>query len=122
MSITKSAMYDVIAAVLTSADFDEKAEALEFIAHEKDMLAAKSEKAKARAAEKRAESEVVYDKIMGLMTSDLQTIDDILVKLEDESMTPAKVSARVSRLVKAGLVEKESIKVGDKKRMAYRIA
>ena len=76
--------------------------------------------AAARAEKKKAESDALTDAIYELITDKLVTVDEITVAFDDEEVTRAKVTARLGKLVNAGLIEKESVRVDGKKRMAYR--
>ena len=49
-------------------------------------------------------------------------IDEIVVALDNEDVTRNKVTARLGKLVKAGRIAKETVKVDGNKRMAYRLA
>ena len=56
------------------------------------------------------------------MTDEFQTIDDIVAQVAEEGVTKAKVTARLTQLVKAEMAEKDQIKADDgRKVMAYRL-
>lgn len=99
---------------------------VEFCDNEIALLDSKAEKAKARNAEKKAEGDALQDEIAALLTGDFQTIDAIMDGVTDEDATKAKVQARLTKLVNAGVAIKEQVTVeidGKKtKRMAYSIA
>ena len=75
-----------------------------------------------RAEKKKQESDALTDRIYALLDEDLITVDEILEELDDEEVTRNKVTARLGKLVKAGKVEKESVKVDGNRRMAYCLA
>ena len=50
------------------------------------------------------------------------TVDEIVLALDSEDVTRNKVTARLGKLVKAGSIVKETVKVEGNKRMAYRTA
>lgn len=83
------------------------------------QLAAKAAKAKERAAEKKVEGDALRDAVLAVLTDEYQPIADIAAKVEFEDVTPAKVTARLTQLVKADLANKTQIKVGDRKVMGY---
>ena len=83
------------------------------------QLAAKAAKAKERAAEKKAEGDALRDAVLAVLTDEYQPIADIAAKVEFEDVTPAKVTARLTQLVKLELANKTQIKVGDRKVMGY---
>ena len=74
-----------------------------------------------RAEKKRAESDALTDAIFACITDKLATVDEIVLALDAEDVTRNKVTARLGKLVKAGLIEKDAVKVEGKKRMAYRL-
>lgn len=83
------------------------------------QLAAKAAKAKERAAEKKVEGDALRDAVLAVLTDEYQPIASIAAKLDAEDVTPAKVTARLTQLVKADLANKTQIKVGDRKVMGY---
>ena len=98
---------------------------LDFIDRQVALLDKRAAASKERAAKKRAASDELTELIYTMIfeAEDLITSDEIVEKIGDEEVTKNKVTARVSKLVKAGRVAKEQVKLEDgKKRMAYRIA
>lgn len=84
------------------------------------QLNAKNEKAKVRAAEKRAEGDAFTEKIAAVLTEDYKTGADITAELDDPEVTKAKVTARLTQLVKAGRAHKATVKTEDgRKLVAY---
>lgn len=85
-----------------------------------EQLAAKAAKAKERAAKNKAEGDELRATIEGVLTDELQTIDQITAQIDVEDITKSKVTARLTQLVKAGLAYKEQVKLEDgRKVMAY---
>ena len=84
-----------------------------------DQLNAKNEKAKERAAEKKADGDELRAKIEALLTEDFQTGDEITAALNDPEITKAKVIARLTQLVKSEKAIKTTVKVDNRKIMAY---
>lgn len=84
----------------------------------------KAEKEKARAAEKKAEGDALRETVLAAVTDEFATVDAILDKVydatNDEEITKSKVVARLTQLVKAGIVVKEESK--DLKKMVYKLA
>jgi hypothetical protein len=76
------------------------------------------EAARARAEKKKAE-DVLTDEIYALIGNTPKTADEIVVALGREDVTRNKVISRLGKLVKAGQVDKDFVKVDGKKRMAY---
>ena len=90
------------------------------------QLEAKREKAVAKAAEKKATGDVLKGKILAVMNSmepdRFATADEILEAVNDEDATKSKIVARLSQLVKEGIVVKELVKLEEGKRMSYKLA
>ena len=99
---------------------------VEFCDNEIALLDGKADKAKARAAKKKADGDALQDEVAALLTGDFQTIDAIMEGITDAEATKAKVQARLTKLVNAGVAIKDQVSVtvdGKKtKRMAYSIA
>lgn len=99
-------------------------EVLAFIDAQVAQIDKKNAKAKETAAKKRAESDELTDKIFNLITDEAQTADEITAAVGDEEVTKSKVVARLSKLVEAGKVVKEAIKMDGNasKKMTYKLA
>ena len=106
----------------TVEDQEQQNELLEFIDKQVETLEKRKAAAADRAAKKKAESDALTDTILGLIGDDFITVDEIVAELNDEEVTRNKVTARLGKLVKNGLVVKESVKVEGGKRMAYKLA
>jgi len=83
------------------------------------QLAAKAEKAKERAAQKKADGDPLKDAVLEVITNEFQTVEEIAAQIEGEDVTNAKIVARLTALVKAGEINKTDIKVDGKTRKAY---
>ena len=85
-----------------------------------EQMNAKQEKAKVRAAAKKAEGDELTAKVEALLTDEYQTGADILAGIEDPEVTKAKVTARLTQIVKAGRAHKATVKTEDgRKLVAY---
>jgi len=95
-----------------------------FCEKEIDLIDRKNEKARERAAKKRAESDVMTEAVYATLTNEFAFIDDIVAATEGDEVTRGKVVARLSKLVRAGKAEKEDIKNpdGKGKKAAYKLA
>lgn len=127
--ITKKSMFEGMIAYFEGAETElTEAQFVEFCKGQIADLDKKAAKAKERAAAKRAEGDELTDLVQSALTDEYQTIADIItvVAEADPEVTAAKVTARLTKLVKANVVEKEQVTVtdGDKKKkaMAYRLA
>lgn len=121
--ITKKDNFNAIIEVLTDAGREDLAAVIE---HEIELLDAKSSKAKATAAKKKAEGDALRDAVQAVLTNELQTIADITAQVEGDDITPAKVQFRLNALVGAEIAAKEQVTVGEgeskRKLMAYKRA
>ena len=109
----------VLAAVEDQAQQDEL---VEFIDKQIETLEKRKVAAAERAEKKKAESDAMTDAILAQIGNKLITVDEIVIALDSEEVTRNKVTARLGKLVKAGTIVKEAVKVEGNKRMAYRLA
>jgi len=92
-----------------------------FIDRQIAQIEYKAEKAKEKAAEKKTVGDELRKAVYEVLTNEFQTADEITSQIEGfEDLTKSKVVARLTQLVKAGTVAKESIKVDDSRKMAYK--
>lgn len=120
---TKTMYFEELRAMVEGwVDKEDQEELLEFIDKQIETLVKRKVAAAERAAKKKVESDALTDEIYSLIGEDLITVDEIVVALDNEEVTRNKVTARLGKLVKAGQITKEPIKVEGNKRMAYRLA
>ena len=84
-----------------------------------EQLAAKATKAKERAAEKKAEGDVLRAAVASVLTTEYQTLDEIFEQIDGEDLTKAKITARLTQLVRSGEAHKTDVKIDGKVRKAY---
>lgn len=119
--VTKKEYYVMLKEVVENSNSGNKDELVEFIEKQITLLDNKAAKAKERAAEKRAEGDELRALVEATLTDEYQTIADITEQIDNEDVTKAKVTARLTQLVKDGLAVKEEAKTEDgKKVMVYR--
>lgn len=106
----------------TVQDEEKQNELIEFIDKQVETLEKRKVAAAGRAEKKRAESDAMTEAILAQIGNEPITVDEIVVALDSEDVTRNKVTARLGKLVKAGMIEKEYVKVEGNKRMAYRLA
>lgn len=118
--MTKKEMFGLLLELLETAEVAERDELKNFVAHEIEMIENKAEKAKTYKRKKPADvlKEQIYTKLDVL---EFRTIHDIVSDFNDADITAAKVSARLTSLVKEGLVIKEEIKIENRKLMGYKL-
>ena len=119
--ITKVDMFNAIADFIADTDWERKDEAIEFIEKQIDQLKAKAEKAKSRAEAKKVEGDALREIVAEVLTNEPQTIDAITaIVAESFDVTKAKVTARLTQLVKLGEATKEQVKIDGRKIMVYK--
>lgn len=116
--ITKRDRYTALIAILKSAEVVDT-DLVEFCENEIALLDKKAAKAKETAAAKKTEIDPLTEAIKGALAT---LADDVyattpevtaMVSVGDEDITTAKVSYRLSQLVKAGLAEKTEVTVSN---------
>ena len=127
--ITKAMVLSAIEGYFTEMDETQEingvtvADIVEYAAKTKEQLAAKAAKAKEKQAEKKTAGDELRNIVQAVLTDEYQVIADITAQVDVEDITPSKVTARLSQLVKAGIAEKEDVKTADGiKVKGYRLA
>lgn len=122
--MTKKVVLNAIkVAAENGADFG-KVTAEDVIAYVDKTIAqidAKAEKAKEKAAEKKANGDALYAIVAEAVDAEFKTIEQItaVVNEKDPEATRAKVTARLTKLVKEGKAFKTQVKVDNRKVNAY---
>ena len=129
--ITKREMFEAIKTGCTTGEWTvSDVEVAEFCDNEIALLDKKAIKAKERAAEKRAAGDELTDAVRAALTDEFAIIADIAAKVAEtygEDATVARVTYRLTQLVKNGEAENGDVKVeggeGQKTRTikAYRL-
>ena len=84
----------------------------QFAENEIALLDKKAVKAKETAAKKKTESDELMDAVYDALSDDeFESIADIAARVEGDEVTIAKVSYRLTQLVKAGKAIKDDIKI-----------
>ena len=126
--MTKRTMFEAIVRAAETGVWDvETAEVVTFAEKEIAALDKKAAKAKERAAAKKAEGDALKDAVAAALTEDFAVIADIAAKVDIEDATVAKVTYRLTTLVRDGVAKKEEVTVetaeGKKRKvMAYALA
>ena len=98
-------------------------EVIAFIDKSVEQIDNKATKAKEKAAEKKAAEDDIYKAVVAALTADFQTIDEITAAVQeatgDEEITKSKVTARLTKAVKAEVAKKEQVKKDSRKVMSY---
>ena len=86
-------------------------EIVTFAENEISLLDKKAAKAKETAAKKKNESDALMDAIAQALSEDFEPIADIAARIEGEDVTVAKVTYRLTQLVKNGEAEKSELTI-----------
>ena len=130
VKVTKRERYESIKALVEAVGAVEGIDTDGIVAFcEKEIatLDTRAEKAKERAAEKRAEGDELQAAVLAALTDEPASRQEVTDRIEGEDVTLAKVGYRLTALVKQGLAVKEEIAVTgedgkSKKVAAYRLA
>ena len=130
VKVTKRERYESIKALVEAVGAVEGIDTdgiVAFCDKEIAALDTRAEKAKERAAEKRAEGDELQAAVLAALTDKPASRQEITDRIEGEDVTVAKVGYRLTALVKQGLAVKEEIPVTgedgkSKKAAAYRLA
>lgn len=131
---TKREMYELIKALVDagviSGELTEtgitEAHVAQFCVDELELLDKKVAKAKERVAAKKAEADELTELIKSLLTDEWQTTTEIAAQIEDEDVSQSKITARMTKLINAGIAIKEQVSVVGAngkaaKKMSYRL-
>ena len=124
VKVTQKELFGQVIAIVEGADVDAavKAELVEFLNKKVAQIDAKAAKAKEKAAEAKVKGDELRDIVAGVLTAEYQTIDAILAQVDYPEVTKAKVTARLTQLVKAGVAVKDTVAVDSRKLTAYAVA
>ena len=121
--MTKKDYFNAIKEIIEGTESELKETLIYFIENQIASIDTKAAKAKERAAEKKAEGDALRESVKAVLTSELQTADEIFGQLDGEDLTIAKVRARLTQLVNLGEASKEDVKTEDgKSKKAYKLA
>lgn len=125
VKITKAMVLEVIGKNVENMTFEGDVTAEDvtaFVETTLAQIAAKAEKNKERAAAKRQAGDELRAQVLGFVTEEWQTRDEIAANFEDEDITVSKVGSRLTQLVKDGTVVKEKQKIDGKDKTVYALA
>ena len=120
--ITKRDYYEMLKEIVLNANVEGATELVDFIDKQVSLIDSKAEKAKARNAEKKANGDELREAVQNVLTDEFQTIDAIVSQIEGEEITKAKITARLTSLVKNGIAEKTDVKDDEGRKLkAYKL-
>ena len=114
VKVTKRERYESIKALVEAVGAVEGIDTdgiVAFCDKEIATLDTRAEKAKERAAEKRAEGDELQAAVLAALTDEPASRQEVTDRIEGEDVTLAKVGYRLTALVKQGLAVKEEIAV-----------
>ena len=119
---TKRDYYEMLKEIVLNANVEGATELVEFIDKQVSSIDSKAEKAKGRNAEKKAKGDELREAVQNVLTDKFQTIDAIVSQIEGEEITKAKITARLTSLVKNGIAEKTDVKDDEGRKLkAYKL-
>lgn len=117
IKMTKVDYFEQLAGIVEASDVDNKEDILKFIQGSIETLENRKRAAQERAEKKKTEPDELADVIKAILSEELQTADDIAAQIEGEDVTKQKVVARLTKMVNAGTVRKDSVKTDDKRKV-----
>ena len=121
MKLTKKEKYGMLLEILAEVELADKDMLVEFVQGEIGAIERKAKKAKERPRAKKEDA--LKAAILGTLLVDPQTCSDILAIVEKDFVeaTQAKVTARLTALVKEGYAAKENVKVNGRTLVGYKV-
>ena len=117
IKMTKVDYFEQLAGIVEASDVENKEDILKFIQGSIETLENRKRAAQERAEKKKNEPDELADAVKAVLSEELQTADDIAAQIEGEDVTKQKVVARLTKMVNAGTVRKDSIKTDDKRKV-----
>ena len=117
IKMTKVDYFEQLAGIVEASDVENKEDILKFIQGSIETLENRKRAAQERAEKKKNEPDELADAVKAVLSEELQTADDIAAQIEGEDVTKQKVVARLTKMVNAGIVRKDSIKTDDKRKV-----
>lgn len=117
IKMTKVDYFEQLAGIVEASDVENKEDILKFIQGSIETLENRKRAAQERAEKKKNEPDELADAVKAVLSGELQTADDIAAQIEGEDVTKQKVVARLTKMVNAGTVRKDSVKTDDKRKV-----
>ena len=117
IKMTKIECFEQLAGIVEASDVENKEDILKFIQSSIETLENRKRAAQERAEKKKNEPDELADAIKAVLSEELQTADDIAAQIEGEDVTKQKIVARLTKMVNAGTVRKDSVKTDDKRKV-----
>lgn len=117
IKMTKIDCFEQLAGIVEASDVENKEDILKFIQGSIETLENRKRAAQERAEKKKNEPDELAEAVKAVLSEELQTADDIAAQIEGEDVTKQKVVARLTKMVNAGIVRKDSVKTDDKRKV-----
>ena len=117
IKMTKIDCFEQLAGIVEASDVENKEDILKFIQSSIETLENRKRAAQERAEKKKNEPDELTEAVKAVLSEELQTADDIAAQIEGEDVTKQKVVARLTKMVNAGIVRKDSVKTDDKRKV-----
>ena len=117
IKMTKIDCFEQLAGIVEASEVENKEDILKFIQGSIETLENRKRAAQERAEKKKNEPDELADAVKAVLSEELQTADDIAAQIEGEDVTKQKVVARLTKMVNAGIVRKDSVKTDDKRKV-----
>ena len=117
IKMTKVDYFEQLAGIVEASEVENKEDILKFIQSSIETLENRKRAAQERAEKKKNEPDELADAVKAVLSEELQTADDIAAQIEGEDVTKQKVVARLTKMVNAGIVRKDSVKTDDKRKV-----
>lgn len=123
VKMTKVDYFHQLAEIVENAEVENKEGILKFIEGSIETLENRKRAAQERAEKKKTEPDELSDAVKAVLTNELQTADEIVAQIEGEDVTKQKIVSRLTKMVNAGTVRKDTVKTEDKRKvMGYALA
>ena len=117
IKMTKVDYFEQLADIVEASDVENKEDILKFIQSSIETLENRKRAAQERAEKKKSEPDELAEAVKAVLSEELQTADDIAAQIEGEDVTKQKIVARLTKMVNAGIVRKDSVKTDDKRKV-----
>ncbi len=123
VKMTKVDYFHQLAEIVENSEVENKEDILKFIEGSIETLENRKKAAQERAEKKKTEPDELSDAVKAVLTNELQTADEIVAQIEGEDVTKQKIVSRLTKMVNAGTVRKDTVKTEDKRKvMGYALA
>ena len=117
VKMTKVDYFHQLAEIVENSEVENKDDILKFIEGSIETLENRKRAAQERAEKKKNEPDELAEAVKAVLSEELQTADDITAQIEGEDVTKQKIVSRLTKMVNAGTVRKDTVKTEDKRKV-----